>query len=237
MSQSMSKASQSKASQSKKPQRLTGWIGLAIAIAAPIALLATASAPASAQSPPPPPQFGLAAISYRIIVDSADSGVLARVKQVDRAAFFQSFADNRSRIQAGAFSSEAGARDRLNALARIGIPATAYNNQGQPVASTGANPPSNPGSGTPTVPFDAPRSAKKMPKGYYAIVPINRDQVGITFEALRKLNIAEEFINVGEELHGWHVAVGVYNTRQAAETMSQYLRRNGGFDARTYYVP
>jgi hypothetical protein len=230
MSQSMSKASQS-----KKPQRLTGWIGLAIAIAAPIALLA--SAPASAQSPPPPPQFGLAAISYRIIVDSADSGVLARVKQVDRAAFFQSFADNRSRIQAGAFSSEAGARDRLNALARIGIPATAYNNQGQVVASTGGTPTANPGGGTSTVPFDVPRSAKKMPKGYYAIVPIDRDQVGITFEALRKLNIAEEFINVGEELHGWHVAVGVYSNRQAAETMSQFLRRSGGFDSRTYYVP
>jgi hypothetical protein len=229
----------SKASEPKKSQRRTGWIGLAIAIAAPIALLASApvSAPASAQSPPPPPQFGLAAISYRIIVDSADSGVLARVKQVDRAAFFQSFADNRSRIQAGAFSSEAGARDRLNALARIGIPATAYNNQGQVVASTGGNPPVNTGSGTQTVPFDAPRSAKKMPKGYYAIVPINRDQVGITFEALRKLNIAEEFINVGEALHGWHVAVGVYDNRQAAETMSQFLRRNGGFDSRTYYVP
>jgi hypothetical protein len=78
---------------------------------------------------------------------------------------------------------------------------------------------------------------KKMPKGYYAIVPIGRDQLGVTYEAIRQLGVSEEFLSVGEELRGWHVAVGVYSTREAAEKMSLFLNRKGGFDARTYYEP
>jgi hypothetical protein len=214
-------------------QRVSSLIGLTIAmvVAAPFVV----ARPATAQTAPS--QFSNAAIAYRVIVDSADPQILQQVRQVDSAAFFQQFADNRDRIQAGAFANAAGARDRVDAIGRLGIRATAYNTQGQVVYQTGQtqpfNPPTNPPAGNP----NTPAPVKKMPRGYYAIVPVDRDQIGVTFEAFQRLGIPEAQITFGSELRGWHVGVGVYSTRAAAESMSAFLNRKGGFDARTYYEP
>jgi hypothetical protein len=218
-------------------QRVSSLIGLTIAtmvVAAPFVV----ARPATAQMPPS--QFGSTTIAYRVIVDSADPQVLQQVRQVDSAAFFQQFADNRDRIQAGAFASATGAKERVDALGRLGIRATAYNTQGQVVYQPGGQtpqqpyyPPNTPPGGNP----NTPGPVKKMPRGYYAIVPVDRDQIGVTFEAFQRLGIPEAQITFGNQLRGWHVGVGVYSTRSAAESMSQFLNRKGGFDARTYYEP
>lgn len=196
-------------------------------------------APSLAQAPPPPGQ-ALSNVRYLVIVDSNDGGVLQRVKQIAPDAFIQYFADGRPRIQAGGFNTDMGARDRVDALARGGIPAAAYNERGQIVYSPSGTPsiPSNPG--TPTPPPSSglpggPASASGMPKGYYAIIPIGRDQMGATYDALRALGIPERYLNVGSQLNGWHVSVGVYPNRGGAEQMVNYLRSKGGFDARSFY--
>jgi hypothetical protein len=193
-------------------------------------------APGLAQAPPPP-GMGVLGVRYLVIVDSGDVGVLQQVKQVAPDAFIQSFADGRPRIQAGGFNTDIGARDRVNALARIGIPAAAYNERGQIVYSPGT--PTNPTNPTPQPPTSgipgAPSTAAGMPKGYYAIVPIGRDQMGATYDAIRQLGVPERYLNVGEQLNGWHVSVGVYPNRSGAEQMVNYLRSKGGFDARSYY--
>jgi hypothetical protein len=211
---------------------VSGLIGLALAIGLGQSL--AVAIPAMAQNPPPPSQFSGVAINYRVIVDSADAQVLQQVRQVERAAFFQQFADNRDRIQAGAFAGEVGARERVDALARIGIGSTAYNMQGQAIYQRGSS-----GTGTPPPPGqpNPPQTEKQRPRGYYAIVPITQDQLRGSYATLRNLGIPEAQIVYGTQLRGWHVGVGVYSNRQAAEKMSQFLRRKGGFDARTYYEP
>ncbi len=214
-------------------QWVSGLMGLTMAMVVTVPLSATR--PVAAQTPP---AYSSAAIAYRVIVDSADLPILQQVRQVEPAAFFQQFADNRDRIQAGAFANAAGAKERVDALARLGIRATAYDTEGKVVYSTngqtqGFNPPTNPPAGNP----NTPTPVNKMPRGYYAIVPVDRDQVGVTFEAFQRLGIPEAQITLGSELRGWHVGVGVYSTRAAAESMSAFLNRKGGFDARTYYEP
>ncbi len=211
---------------------VSGLIGLAIAIALGQSL--AVATPAMAQNPPPPSQFSGVAINYRVIVDSADAQVLQQVRQVERAAFFQQFADNRDRIQAGAFAGEVGARERVDALARIGIGSTAYNSQGQAIYQRGSNSTTTP---PPPGQPNPPQAEKQRPRGYYAIVPITQDQLRGSYATLRNLGIPEAQIVYGTQLRGWHVGVGVYSNRQAAEKMSQFLRRKGGFDARTYYEP
>ncbi len=213
---------------------VSGLIGLSLAIALGQSL--TVAMPAIAQSPPPPSQFSAVAINYRVIVDSADAGVLQQVRQVERAAFFQQFADNRDRIQAGAFAGEAGARGRVDALARLGIGSAAYNTQGQVIYQRGGGTitPTPPGGGNPTNP---PQAEKQRPRGYYAIVPITQDQLRGTYANFRNLGIPDAQIVYGSQLRGWHVGVGVYSSRQSAENMSQFLRRKAGYDARTYFEP
>ncbi|MBE9028412.1 hypothetical protein IQ266_01415 [filamentous cyanobacterium LEGE 11480] len=217
-------------------------IGLAIALVGH-AVIAPVSTRAQV---PPAPQFGAPAVRYRVVVPSADFETLQQVRQVAKGAFIQTFADNVDRIQAGAFAGEISARARVDALARQGIRAVAYNTQGQAVyqalaagtatsSFNSVNSFQNNQQAQPATPAGAAQAVTKMPKGYYAIVPVDRDQMGITFEAFRKLGIAEEFITIGQQRRGWHVAVGVYPSRSGAETMSQYLRRKGGFDARAYY--
>lgn len=212
----------------------------AVAIGMTIGLTAIVPAAVQAQTPPAPPPMGSTAVQYRVVVDSADLGVLQQVRTVDPQAFIQSFADNRDRIQAGAFVGEISARNRVDALARAGIRAVAFNTQGQAVyQALAANTTTQNFNTVPSQPSNpnAARAVTKMPRGYYAIVPVARDQLGITFEAFRKLGVSEEFITVGQQLRGWHVAVGVYPDRSGAEKMSQYLRSKGGFDARAYFEP
>jgi hypothetical protein len=220
---------------------VSGLLGLALAIG--LGQLLAVAIPAMAQNPPPPSQFSGVAINYRVIVDSADAQVLQQVRQVERAAFFQQFADNRDRIQAGAFAGEAGARERVDALARIGVGATAYNMQGQVIYQRGGGQvqtPYYPPNGTPPPPGNngnPPSVEKQRPRGYYAIIPIGQEQLRGSYTTLRNLGIPEAQIVYGTQLRGWHIGVGVYNDRQAAEKMSQFLRRKGRFDARTYYEP
>lgn len=217
--------------------------GTVIGCLAIVAIGAVALPPAmvQAQTPPPP---AAAAVQYRVIVDANDLTTLQQVRQVEPTAFLQSFADNRDRIQAGGFNNPTSARERVDALYRVGVRATAYNAQGQPVYQTGTpsqgfnpgNPGGQPISQPPAPPNpNQPQATKRMPRGYYAIVPIDRDQVGVTYEAMKRLGITEDFILVGQELNGWHVAIGVYNNRTAADKMSDFLRRKGGFDARAYF--
>jgi hypothetical protein len=215
---------------------VAGLLSLTLAIGLGQSL--TATLPATAQNPPPPSQFSGVAINYRVIVDSADAQVLQQVRQVERAAFFQQFADNRDRIQAGAFAGEVGARERVDALARIGIGSSAYNMQGQVIYQRGggSTTPQPPGGGGGTNP-NPPQAEKQRPRGYYAIVPIGQNQLRDSYATLRNLGIPEAQIIYGTQLRGWHVGVGVYSDRQAAERMSQFLRRKGGLDARTYFEP
>jgi hypothetical protein len=224
----------------KTSRSVLGLISLTLAIGLGQSL--TATLPATAQNPPPPSQFSGVAINYRVIVDSADAQVLQQVRQVERAAFFQQFADNRDRIQAGAFAGEVGARERVDALARIGVGSSAYNMQGQVIYSRGGgqvqqpyyppNTPQPPGGNLP-----GNQTEKQRPRGYYAIVPIRQDQLRGTYTTFQNLGIPEAQIVYGTQLRGWHVGVGVYSDRAAAERMSQFLKRKGGLDARTYFEP
>jgi hypothetical protein len=220
------------------PRFWTGWQGAATIGLLAMGLTVTGGMmPAQAQFSPPAPEFATNAV-YRVIVNSDSPQVLQQVIQVEPTAFLRNFTDGKVRIQAGALDSLARAQEQVDALARLGIPATAYDRDWRAVYSTTPNPNPNPQPGGPPVP--RPGDPQKpggtgIPSGYYAVVPIDRDVIGLTYEKLRKLGIPESFITVGQQNRGWHVSVGVYPTRAAADAMSQYLRDKGGLDARTYY--
>jgi hypothetical protein len=198
-------------------------IGIAI-INAPVA---------QAQFAPPPPNFTVAAATYRVVVDNSSSPVLREVQRIEPSAFLKNFSDGKIRIQAGAFETAAKAQEQVDTLARLGIPATAYDRDWKVVyTKDGENQSGIPGNQLP-LPNQQPVSGRF--KGYYTIVPVDREMVGITYEKFRRLGIAESFITVGQDNRGWHVSVGVYPNRDAADAMTRFLHDKGGLDTRTYY--
>jgi hypothetical protein len=210
---------------------------LAIGCSLTTAILTTTILPSQAQPAPPAPEWSVMTMAYRVLVDNSSPQVLQQVIQVEPTAFLRNFPDGKVRIQAGAFESAIKAQEQVDALARIGIPATAYDREWKPVYAQTPGPNPNPGGPPLPRPGDAQQPVAGMPKGYYALVPVDRDMVGITYEKFRKLGIAESFITIGQQNRGWHVSIGVYPNRSAADAMSQYLHDKGGMDARTYYEP
>jgi hypothetical protein len=212
-------------------------VGVTIGLLAVSVTIPGMTQPCQAQSGPE----GFVSSTYRVIVDSSNNRILEQVMQVEPKAFMRNFTDGKMRIQAGAFGTMEKAREQVDALARVGIPSTAFDRDWRPVYAQMPDGISNynPGSGSGSAPLPRPGDAQQpvagMPKGYYAVVPIDRDMVGITYEKLRKLGIEESFITVGQANKGWHLSVGVYPNRDGAEQMAVYLRDKGGMDARTYY--
>ncbi len=224
---------------------LNFWTGLRYASTVGLLTICYGTAiggqPSQAQLPPAPPAYApntytytsnpsTVAATYRVIVDSSSPQLLQRVTQIEPTAFLRNFADGRVRIQAGAFESVSKAQEAVDTLGRAGIPATAYDRDGKSVYTTNPNSPT-----IPLNPGDTPQPVAGMPKGYYALVAVDRDLVGITYEKLRKLGITQSFITVGQHNLGWHVSVGVYPNRGDADRMSQFMRDKGGLDARTFY--
>jgi hypothetical protein len=197
-----------------------------------IAIISTPVAQAQ-QYAPPPPIYTVAAATYRVVVDSSNPQTLRDVKRIEASAFLKNFTDGKIRIQAGAFETLAKAQEQVDALARIGISSTAYDRDWKPIYSKGPDS-TSPGSQVP-LPNQQPVSGRF--RGYYTIVPVDRDTIGITYENFRRLGIAESFITIGQENRGWHVSVGVYPNRDGADAMTQYLKDKGSLNARTYYEP
>jgi hypothetical protein len=206
------------------------------AIGAALMGIAIISAPVAQaqQYAPPPPNFTVAAMTYRVVVDSSSSPVLREVQRIEPSAFLKNFADGKIRIQAGAFETAVKAKEQVDTLARLGIPATAYDRDWQVIyTKTGENQSGNLG----TLPLPNQQPVSGRFKGYYTIVPVDREMIGLTYEKFRQLGIAESFITIGQQNRGWHVSVGVYPNRDAADAMTRFLHDKGGLDTRTYYEP
>lgn len=197
-----------------------------------------AFSPALAQVPSPLPTYETATVNYRVVVDSANSTMLQQVRQVDSDAFIRLFADNRDRIQAGAFQSAIDARRRVDDLAQIGIPAAVYDLQGRIVYQ-----PSRFNQVVPAVAMSgfavntSTTAVSQLARGYYAAVSINQEQLPTTLKSLRDWGIAEQFITVLPQPRGQQIAIGVYPDQSSAANMIQYLRRKGGLNAQIYFQP
>jgi hypothetical protein len=180
------------------------------------------------QVPPPPTMVGAPvgspvgtpmAAAYRVLVISDSYAVLQQVKKVAPDAFFEPIGV-RKVIQAGAFSTEYGARNRVAELANVGVQSAIY--------GANAYPDPNPNPNNP-YPNPAPAAAAK---GYYAVVPGNGDLVKVA-EKMLTLGLPRNVLIPRDKPLGPHIAIGPYPKREDAEAMSQWLR-NGSLDARVY---
>jgi hypothetical protein len=121
-------------------------------------------------------------------------------------------------IQAGLFSSEAAASDRLIALASQGIAAE--------ILQVQVNPP-RPATLPEADAFDGER-------GYYVIVPGQAGELDGLAASLRSL-LGETTIAVLDEPFGTHISIGPFEVRDDAELVQNLLRDRDVSKARVYY--
>lgn len=146
---------------------------------------------------------------YRVVVNGDSALVLQQVRRVEPGAFIQQFGGRRV-IQAGAFSTEANARQRSEALAVQGIASEIS------TSNIGSLPGGN------------------SARGYYVVVPGDRsDLIDLRDRAVR-LGVQRNSIQLRERPLGPHLAVGPFAQRQQAETMERYLK-DKGLDTRVYF--
>lgn len=146
---------------------------------------------------------------YRVLVESDNPYVLQQVRFIEPGAFFQTV-EGRRVIQAGIFSTEVNARERINALATQGVAAR---------IAGGA---SDPGAGL---------------RGYYAIVPGSRDNLLTLRDRAVQSGVPFSVIQLRDRPLGPHLAVGPYSKSRDAETLSNYLRQRANLDSRVFFNP
>ena len=147
---------------------------------------------------------------YRVFVNGDSALMLQQVKRVEPRAFIQQFGGRRV-IQAGVFSSEANARQQVEALAAQGIASeVTADNMGALPAGNSA-------------------------RGYYVVVPGSRSDLSDFRDRALRLGVQQNSIQLRERPLGPHLAVGPFAQRQQAETMGRFLRERGKLDTRIYF--
>ena len=146
---------------------------------------------------------------YRVFVNGDSALLLQQVKRVEPGAFIQQYGGQRV-IQAGVFSTEANARQQIEALAAQGIASEI----------TTSNMGSLPGGNS--------------ARGYYVVVPGDRSDLGSLRDRAIRLGVQQSSIQLRERPLGPHLAVGPFAQRQQAETMGRYLK-DKGLDTRIFF--
>jgi hypothetical protein len=173
-------------------------------------------------------------MGYRVVVDSADPYVLERVKQVSPNAYLQLYSDGRTRIQAGFFNLESGARQRVADLNAIGISAGIY----PPGSSVPTTFPASASTQTyyyPPPVTPAPPVITSKPAGYYVVIPGNQGELWTIYNRLVSLGIPPQTLAFGQQPLGWHVSIGTYQNEGDAEKMNQYLQSKAFTNVRVYF--
>ncbi len=209
-----------------------------VPILSSIALASSIDTPAIAQTidvpppvvvpPPPPPESNLGfperdtmpREQYLVYVASSDREILAQVRAVDSSADYGLF-QGQQIIQAGLFSNSIEAEERAQQLAARGIASG--------IARVIVEEPAMPStSGADADSQDAP---------YYVVIPGNRDELARSIENVRSAIDPRLPVVLRDRPLGPHIAIGPFAEREAAEQLSEELRRRGLRSTRVYYDP
>ena len=150
--------------------------------------------------------------TYRVEVPGDTPIMLAQVKRIEPTAFVRS---GEGTIQAGLFSEENNARERVEELEGYGLKARII--QVEPEA----------------VSFLETEELVRD-RGYYLIIPAQKEEFGVITSLATDLGIEENQITTGLFDKGSHVAIGPFAYRRDAELWNGQLRYLQ-MDARIYF--
>jgi len=165
---------------------------------------------------------------YFVYVDSNNSQVLQRVRQIEPNAYIRNY-NGRNVIQSGVFNGQSNAQRRVQELELNGIPGARIVNSDnmelsdQVVATY--NPP-----GTNTQNYQ-----QENRNSYYVVIPSNSNRLrSLGTEIRQKVSININVFRRTQPL-GLHIAVGPFSDRLEAEQWNSYLKNSGYGNARVYY--
>ncbi len=182
---------------------------------------------------------------YLVYVNDDSAQRLQQVRLVEPKAYIQEY-QGHSVIQAGAFSREYNAQQRVGQLRSYGINRTQIisfsNGEGRPYSYSGEGRPysysgdySYSGEGRPYSysGYDDGRNSSKS--YYYVTIPAKSEELPLIESRIKQsLGLNTGVISRDHPL-GSHVAVGPFTQQSDAEQWNNFLRHQGFSNARVYY--
>lgn len=166
-----------------------------------------------------PYQPGQSFQRYFVYVENSSSQTLQRVKRIEPSAYIRQY-NGRSVIQAGVFSRQGNAEQRVRELEYSGIYGARIGGSGD-----GQELPNSPTGGY--YGNDRPR--------YYVTIPADAREVPAIANRIRSAVGRYGLVAERSRPLGPHVAVGPFAQRTQAEQWNNYLRNLGFGNARVYY--
>jgi hypothetical protein len=170
---------------------------------------------------PVQPQYGQSFQRFFVYVENNSYNTLQRVKLIEPTAYIRSY-NGRSVVQAGVFSRQANAEQRVRELEYAGI-------YGARIGGDGGVTPG----GTPNYPggdnFGSERAR------YYVTIPAKAEEIPGIASRIRQAVGRSGVVRERSQPLGPHVAVGPFVQRTQAEQWNKYLRNMGFGNARVYY--
>jgi hypothetical protein len=173
---------------------------------------------------------------YFVYVDSSNSKLLQRVRQVERNAYIRDY-NGRKVIQSGVFNGQSNAQKRVQELkfhgitgARIvnsrNVETASYNSTQQVIAYSPVYNYQN---------YNTNNYQQEKRNSYYIVIPSNANNLSsLGTEIRQKVSININVFRRTQPL-GDHIAVGPFSDRLEAEQWNSYLRNSGYNNARVYY--
>ncbi|MBR8836842.1 MAG: hypothetical protein DSM106950_23220 [Stigonema ocellatum SAG 48.90 = DSM 106950] len=171
---------------------------------------------------------------YLVYVNSDSPQLLQQVRQIEPNAYIRQF-QGRSVIQAGAFSRQYNAQQRLTQLRSYGINRTEIVSNGERIPDSYREP--TPYSYREPRPYSSGGDdyGRNRSKSYYVAIPANSEQLpGIESQIRQSVGI-NTGVTARNHPRGSHVAVGPFAQQLEAEQWNNYLKNNGFGNARVYY--
>ena len=166
---------------------------------------------------------------YLVYVNGDSIELLQQVRLIEPRAYVRRF-HGRSVIQAGAFSREYNAQQRLEQLRFYGIDHT----QIVSVSDTEGSPNYSSEEGSPhhSDRYDEHRTRSKS---YYVVIPTNFEDLPLVESRIRQSVGSNAGVIAKNHPRGLHVAVGPFVKESEAEHWNDYLQHLGFDSARVYY--
>jgi hypothetical protein len=168
---------------------------------------------------------------YVVYVDSDNSQILQRVRQIESSAYIRQY-NGSNIIQLGVFSNLSNAQQRVRELQVNGINGARilqFSNQGQETSIIPFNSNSN----------DAVilRNNQQFiqAKNFYVVIPTNINSLGFLGQEIQRKIGTNANIFLRSQPLGPHIAIGGFRTRTEAEQWNDYMRKLGYGNARVYY--
>ena len=176
---------------------------------------------------------------YLVYVNGDSAQLLQQVRLIEPKAYIRQF-QGRSVIQAGAFSRQYNAQQRVGQLRSYGINRTQLvsfaNGQGSLYSSYGAGGPySSNGQGSLYSSYGGDYGRNQSKSSYYVAIPAKSEELPEIESRIRQSVGLNTSVIARNHPRGSHVAVGPFAQRLEAEQWNNYLRNQGFGNARVYY--